>query len=630
MSVAFDPNEERQSSTRARGTSNAASREYLTPSKSSDTNASPWLDRPPPPPSRSPERHSPGVAYQDRRREYPQDNGDSAKDVSGKTQQLAELVKCQDDFNANNKDAGTSSSVPIVWDAGGYLPSIDSSPLFPSSPDNDFASTGDDSLESRLHTVDTSSGTQQQSLPKHADGSIFSSRPRGDEPLPEGTVRERPTVTRDNSLNTLQRNTPGEYGRSVSPTPALQPWKPSYAADDDAKATAANMLDDSSAGLSGEHFLQRVSNSVKHARSLSDKTPRDHRLQRVPVNGSQAASPRSETDRLREEVVWLRSELATERQRVKERDQRIAAIETALNASADIKQANTELDEKRSTMVILDAQREIVLRELGILSDHAGPESRGRGERADSGVLDLHRITDPVLREFADSINRLEQSYAPQIEELVRKRNEASEELANVNRLKDRSLREFDQLTSKNAQLAELNNELVHQIQELYKVNSSAAAGSSTGLGIYSHSKEKSGDVMKPYMNDLGLSPANGTEDMDATIVPGSQVVSLRKGQPRKFNWKRGGQKAKGVTKGIKDAFMSSEPKDMTVPSYGSSTTTLQEASPSGLYRAQPVQDPSRQGFALFGNQRSRQGPKPYPNGGAATDLPPNGRFLSS
>jgi hypothetical protein len=74
--------------------------------------------------------------------------------------------------------------------------------------------------------------------------------------------------------------------------------------------------------------------------------------------------------------------------------------------------------------------------------------------------------------------------------------------------------------------------------------------------------------------------------------VPGPQVVSIRKGQPRKFNWKKGGQNvAKGV-KGLKGAFMSSE----------------NEAA-GGLPRSQ-TQDPSRQGFGFFGNQRNKQGGK--------------------
>ncbi|KAI7032182.1 hypothetical protein KC352_g47371, partial [Hortaea werneckii] len=50
------------------------------------------------------------------------------------------------------------------------------------------------------------------------------------------------------------------------------------------------------------------------------------------------------------------------------------------------------------------------------------------------------------------------------------------------------------------------------------------------------------------------------------------QVVNIRKGQPKKFNWRKGGEKmAKNVTKGLKGAFAAErvpERKDIGMP-YG-------------------------------------------------------------
>ena len=102
------------------------------------------------------------------------------------------------------------------------------------------------------------------------------------------------------------------------------------------------------------------------------------------------------------------------------------------------------------------------------------------------------------------------------------------------------------------------------------------------------------------------VSTTNISEDAEpATIVPGPQVVSIRKGQPRKFNWKKGGQNvAKGVTKGLKGAFMSSE-------------SAGQEMGP-GIPRSQ-THDPTRQGFGFFGNQKKQVGGKP----GHAADTAP-------
>jgi acetolactate synthase small subunit len=384
--------------------------------------------------------------------------------------------------------------------------------------------------------------------------------------------------------------------------------------------------DESYAAQNSESFLRRVSNSVRHGRSFSDKGSRvskDAKWPKSPVNGTtpvpDARSPsRSPGASHSEEVAWLRSELRKERQRVLEKEQKIAEMEAVLNATADVKQVNTELNEKRSTMVVLDAKKEIVMRELSVLTDHLEAEKRGA-----SGPLDLGKITSKVLRDFVESLHKLKESFTPQIEELVQKRNDAAEELANLNRMKDKSFQEFEQLSSKNAQLAELNNQLVHQIQELYKANSIEGNRGANGLGIYSHGKEKSLsaiDALKATSNDLAasVSTANLSEEAEpATVVPGPQVVNIRKGQPRKFNWKKGGQNvAKGVTKGIKGAFMSSD------------SNAAQDVNP-GLPRSQ-TQDPSRQGFGFFGNQKNKQAGARMPQTDsvpALADLAPTGRY---
>lgn len=396
---------------------------------------------------------------------------------------------------------------------------------------------------------------------------------------------------RGNSLSTLQ----SDSQRLADYSPSL----PRYSAGGDLSMDedVARMMgsDDIHTVQNSESFLRRVSNSVRHGRSFSDKSARFPPKRPRTPNGSiiaqditsPAAEPRSE------EVAWLRNELRKERQRVSEREQKIAEMGALLRATADVKQVNTELHEKRSTMVVLDAQKEIAMRELSVLTDHLEAEKRGA-----SGSLDLGKLTNTVLREFVESIQKLKDSYTPQVEELIQKRNETAEELTNLNRMKEKSFQEFEQLSSKNAQLAELNNQLVHQIQELYKASSQEGQRGPNGLGIYSHNKEKSMNSienMKVASSETTPSviTSNLSEEAEpATIVPGTQVVSLRKGQPRKFNWKKGGQNvAKGV-KGLKGAFMSSD-------------STPQDGG-SGMPRSQS-QDPSRQGFGFFGNQRNKQ-----------------------
>lgn len=425
--------------------------------------------------------------------------------------------------------------------------------------------------------------TKHHQIPRKEIGSSPGSSAYGGSPrIPDGAVEpSKQNIT----------STPSLAGAG-SPSLPHYTGGSEFSADED----LARLIGDESA-QTNESFLRRVSNSVRHGRSFSDKsvrTGKEARHPRSPANGSLAgtdiASPTASTSQA-EEIAWLRSELRKERQRATE-------MEGTLRATADVKQVNTELSEKRSTMVVLDAQREIVLRELTVLTDHLEAEKRG----AAGGPLDLAKLSNGVLRELAESIQKLKETYTPQIEELLQKRNDLSEELANMNRQKDKVFQEFEQLSSKNAQLAELNNQLVHQIQELYKSTPDGQRGPN-GLGIISHNKEKSVTSLesaKPAVNDIAppASTAQMAEDGEpttatATIVPGPQVVSIRKGQPRKFNWKKGGQNvAKGV-KGLKGAFMSSENAE----------------GGNAMPRSQ-TQDPTRQGFGFFGNQRNKQGGK--------------------
>ncbi|KAE8394893.1 hypothetical protein BDV23DRAFT_126874 [Aspergillus alliaceus] len=480
--------------------------------------------------------------------------------------------------------------------------SLDSARSFLSSGSMQHLPKRGDSLESKLHLSRKEAGVspRPQSI---APGEPSLDRRKGS-PRPGESPRsprsdanfEQSKPLRPNSINTFhQPDLQRQVDRAESPS-ALR-----YSGGGEFMDEDMTRLMGSDDPQNNESFLRRMSNSVRHGRSFSDKGSRlskDAKWPKLPVNGNApfqdpgsptAISPESAGP---EEVAWLRAELRKERQRVLERDQKIVEMEAMLNATADVKLANTELNEKRSTMVVLDARKEIVMRELSVLTDHLEAEKRGG-----SGALDVGKLTNQVLREFVESIQKLKDSFAPQIEELVQKRNEAAEELANFNRMKDKSFQEFEQLSSKNAQLAELNNQLVHQIQELYKANSLESNRGANGLGIYSHGKEKSLssiDALKAG-NDLAtsVSTANMSEEAEpATIVPGPQVVSIRKGQPRKFNWKKGGQNvAKGVTKGLNRAFGTSE--------------SAAEPSP-GLPRSQ-TQDPSRQGFGFFGNQRNKQ-----------------------
>ena len=387
-------------------------------------------------------------------------------------------------------------------------------------------------------------------------------------------------------------------------------------------------------------FLRRVSNSVRHARSYSDRGARpekERKWPKSPLLSSGSRSPAlaqgisspmtSSPEDSKGDKVLLREELRRERQKTLEQEQRLEELEAALEGKTSIKQMNTELREKRSTIVVLDTQKEIVVRELEILTEHITATKKS-GE-----PLDVGQLSSAVLREFAESLQRLKDSFAPQIEDLTQRRNDLTEELANISQLKDKSFQEFEQLSLKNAQLAELNNQLVHQIQELYKANAGPPLDivrpPPNELGIYTpRSKDKAGipatDVRdtRPSLTDSHVSSSTVIQEHDAapaTYLPPPQVVNIRKAQPKKFNWKKGGHNvAKGVTKGLKAAFndgnrIQREDSHIEGMPYGQ---MQQQEYPVSSLSKNHKQDRQQGLGGFFGNQKERpQQFKNSPNG---------------
>ncbi|KAL8971136.1 MAG: hypothetical protein Q9183_001196 [Haloplaca sp. 2 TL-2023] len=382
-----------------------------------------------------------------------------------------------------------------------------------------------------------------------------------------------------------------------------------------------------------ESFLRRVSNSVRHARSYSDRGTRLSKEQKWPRSpltvssgfGHEISSPAVSSPETREELALLKTELRRERQKSEEKEQRLLELEAALEAKSSIKQMNTELREKRSTMIVLDTQKEIVVRELEVLTEHIAESKKSREP------LDLNKMSNAVLREFAESLQKLKESFTPQIEDQTQKRNELIEEVTNLTQLKDRNFQEFEQLTSKNAQLAELNNTLVHNIQELYKANASPALDTvrpaPNGLGIYTPGQKDNstaGYDNRPSIADTQTTSATMIHEHDAepaAYVAAPKVVDIRKGgQAKRFNWKKGGHNvAKGVTKGLKGAFSSNDGnKPQREGQYIEGVPYDQQVQNQNYPSTEPPKnfhhDPSRQGFGFF-NQKGKPPFKTTPNG---------------
>jgi hypothetical protein len=312
--------------------------------------------------------------------------------------------------------------------------------------------------------------------------------------------------------------------------------------------------------------LRKVSNAVKHGRSFSDRGI--HSAGKLSSNGQPEisspmtiSSPMLSSPNSKDSGEQLAAQLKRAQQRIVELESEVNRLEDKVNSSAEIKAANNEIREKRTTMVVLDTQREMVVRELEVMTEHL---SRAKDSNQ---PLDLNMLKTEVLKDFAESLQQLKGQMSAQIEDLMHRRNELTEEIGNLIQMKDKGFQEYETLSNKNAQLVEMNNQILHNIQDVYKTHRgpNGTAPTANGLGIYhpGPKPEISGPSEARQLNMMSTDSSlpnllQENEAEPATVLTAPQVVNIRKGQPKKFNWRKGGERvAKNVTKGIKGAFAS-------------------------------------------------------------------------
>ncbi|CAG8972498.1 hypothetical protein HYALB_00001189 [Hymenoscyphus albidus] len=342
-----------------------------------------------------------------------------------------------------------------------------------------------------------------------------------------------------------------------------------------------------------QSILRRVSNAVRHQRAGSEASASGRYGHGRSVSESTArtiSSPRWPKTPILEDGTTAKEisspisivgspvsgeDPALLRRQLRNSEQRVAELERQFASEKDIKSLNKKLLEKRKTVSVLDSQTEIMIKQLEVLAGHV---ERAKNSKQPINIAELE---DSSVKEFVQKLDRLKQTISGQVEALYEERNDLLEEKNQIIADRDRALVEFEQLSSKNAQLADMNNDLTHQIQERFKAQSSAnienqSPRPTNGLGIYTHHSKDKSSVTLASMDDSSRGPLTSSTtvfgsvnsypqsmEQDSTMEPATvlsqpHVINIRKGQAKKFNWKKGGQTvAKGVSKGFKGAFAS-------------------------------------------------------------------------
>lgn len=297
--------------------------------------------------------------------------------------------------------------------------------------------------------------------------------------------------------------------------------------------------------------LRKVSNAVKHGRSFSDRGTRSISgsgkwAAKSPLNGSMdISSPISATSpESREENILLKNQLRRAQERVAQLEAEKHGLQDVMRKSTDMSTLNSEIREKRTTMAFLDTQREIVVRELEVLTDHL------KKAKDTNEPLDINSLKSDITKDLGVSLQRLKDSFAPQIEELIKKRNDLTNECSQLIAMKDKGFAEYEALSTRNAQLTQHNNELIHSIQDMYKSNRSngqsidAGRALANGLGIQllKEKNDSTSDLRQPI--DI---QSLGADDEASIVTP--HVVQIPRTKAKPNMWKKGTQ---GLTKGLR------------------------------------------------------------------------------
>jgi hypothetical protein len=380
-------------------------------------------------------------------------------------------------------------------------------------------------------------------------------------------------------------------------------------------------------------IMRRVSNAVRHGRTnsaeQSSNTIRMGHARSVSESTRTTSSPRWPKSPIAEDPVnghthditspislATNNDPALLKRRLRNSEQRVAELERQFTSEKDLKNINQRLEEKRKTVSVLDTQTEIMIRQLEVLAGYV--EKAKETKRP----VDPRDLEESALKEFVQKLEKLKQSMSVTLEQLHSERDELVEEKNQAVADRDRALLEFEQLSSKNAQLADMNNDLTHQIQERFK-NHSDQRSPMNGLGIYHQHKGLSNNSVNLDSSSIQTGTTMIPDQEEPILESGPTLVNLRKGKVQKFSWKKGSKAvAQNIAKGVNrtvGALQQPERRDpqgltgenIGLP-YNMTHTTVEapvmtQAPMNGQNRQNPM-DPGRQGF--FGFKKANTMPR--------------------
>ncbi|KAI5779305.1 hypothetical protein EDC01DRAFT_312233 [Geopyxis carbonaria] len=342
-----------------------------------------------------------------------------------------------------------------------------------------------------------STKTTITNITTHESPSIGSNRPLG--PAPRPPAPQPAPVTQESSFSpSISESNNSEI------SPALPPLR--------SPVGGLGFGEELERVFGGESILKRVSQTVRHGRSLSEVTRQSPKWQR-PQSGStgggygipyaEITSPISPDSK--DDPISLKQEL-------RRSTQRIAELEAKLNNTVSAKALEHNIQEKRNTVALLETERETFLRELMVIKERLEASRDGQ-------TLNMADVNSELIRGVTRELEDLKETLKSDIQTLVAQRDQLMDDVESFGRLREQAIQETEQLNMKNAQLADLNNELTRRIQGQFKT-SKGVLQNIPGLGIYDGSNT---DLLEIRENNEKRGPAPSITSVSTLSTPANE-----------------------------------------------------------------------------------------------------------
>ncbi|PKY54694.1 RhoGAP-domain-containing protein [Rhizophagus irregularis] len=270
----------------------------------------------------------------------------------------------------------------------------------------------------------------------------------------------------------------------------------------------------------------------------------------------------------------IRAQLDKQTQQIEELKKEKAEMEQLIKDSRFTKQ---QLQEMQHSLSVMNVQKELNIKEIEGLAKEKQAGLAGTFSINSNSTSDL---PTSLARHISTHLDEVKQNYLSEIRSLQTERDLLKDETENLRYKRDQFIEEAQKLNEKNLELAEMNNDLLKQIELHHKGKNHNA------FNFWKSSKLPHGhhhtDSVSTHSKISGHGKSPSVYNFETDAPEGASIDSLQKVRgvtPKKFKWKNGGKvlnkllaNANVVVNDVKPYMMGTSSSNISLPAVSNET----------------------------------------------------------